>query len=142
MSYFEDKEQYSSPLPKLRSLFDSNYKTEATGEVSTITESSSIFKQAYKKRRIGLEDELDLYLKTPQEVDSIDPISWWKDHEGIYPSLSKLAYHILCISATSVPSEQSFSKSGDLITKKRNRLGHNTIRASMCLSSWLNYFKE
>jgi hypothetical protein len=42
-----------------------------------------------------------------------------------------MAYDVLCIPASSVPSEQAFSKSGNLITKKRNRLGNKSIRASI-----------
>ena len=43
----------------------------------------------------------------------------------------------MCIPATSVPSEQAFSKSGELISKRKNRLGNRAIEACMCLNSWL-----
>jgi hypothetical protein len=51
----------------------------------------------------------------------------------------KIAFDTLYIPATSVPSEQIFSKTGDLITKKRNRLSSKNIRVSMCLNSWLKF---
>jgi hypothetical protein len=48
-----------------------------------------------------------------------------------------MAFDIMCIPATSVPSEQIFSKARDLITKKRNRLSGQNIGVSMCLNCWL-----
>nr|CAG8687046.1 2416_t:CDS:2 [Entrophospora candida] len=33
--------------------------------------------------------------------------------------------------------EQAFSKSGELISKKRNRLGDRAVEACMCLNSWI-----
>lgn len=42
--------------------------------------------------------------------------------ENTYPNLSKLAFKYLSIVATSVPSERLFSKAGDILTEKRNRL--------------------
>ena len=38
--------------------------------------------------------------------------------------------------ASSVVSEPAFSKSGDLITNKRNRLEKDSIRSLMLLNSW------
>lgn len=53
-----------------------------------------------------------------------------------YPILAKIVRDYICITATSVPSEQAFSKSGELISK-RNRLGDHSIEARMCLNSWI-----
>ncbi len=92
-----------------------------------------------KKRKLNQEDELDLYFRTPEENADCDPIEWWQKHKTIFPSLCKISFDILCIPATSVPSEQIFSKAGDLITKKRNRLSSKNIRVSMCLNSWLKF---
>jgi len=39
-----------------------------------------------------------------------------------YPLVAKVARHLLAIPATSVASETLFSKAGDVITKKCNRL--------------------
>ena len=49
-----------------------------------------------------------------------------------------MAIDFLPISSTSVPSEKCFSISKNLITDHRNRLIEKTIRASMCLKSWLS----
>ena len=37
---------------------------------------------------------------------------------------------------TSVPVERIFSGGSDLVTKKRSRLGHESIQACMCLKNW------
>ena len=47
-----------------------------------------------------------------------------------------MARDFLAIPSTSVPSEQCFSISKNLITDKRNRLAGKTVRACMCLRSW------
>jgi hAT family C-terminal dimerisation region len=87
-------------------------------------------------------DELNEYLSITVEPLDIDPIEWWKNHKIQYPILQKIAKDYLCIPATSVPSEQAFSKSGELISKKRNRLGDKAIEGCMCLNSWLKLFNK
>ena len=47
-----------------------------------------------------------------------------------------MARDYLAIPATSVPSEQCFSISKNLITNNRNRLMGKTVRMCMCLRSW------
>ena len=82
-------------------------------------------------------NEIDEYLIIPIEPKDIDPCGWWRNHKSQYPILSKIARDYICIPSTSVPSEQAFSKSGELISKKRNRLGDSAIKACMCLNSWI-----
>ena len=52
------------------------------------------------------------------------------------PVLSQMAQDFLAIPATSAPSESMFSQASDIITKKRNRLGADTVNMLMCLRSW------
>jgi hypothetical protein len=77
------------------------------------------------------------YLAIPVEPIDIDPCEWWKHHKVQYPLLEKITRDYICIPATSIPSEQAFSKSGELVIKKRNRLGDRAIEAYMCLNSWI-----
>lgn len=42
----------------------------------------------------------------------------------------------LAIPASSAPSERVFSAGGDIITKKRNRIGGENLRYLLCLRSW------
>jgi len=49
-------------------------------------------------------------------------ITWWKANQERYPLLAKLAKQLLCIPATSVPSERVFSVSGTITNAKQNCL--------------------
>ena len=49
-----------------------------------------------------------------------------------------MARDYLAIPATTTPSERIFSIAGNLITENRGRLVSKTVRASMCLKSWLS----
>ena len=53
-----------------------------------------------------------------------------------FPNLACMARDYLAVPATSVPSEQSFSLSKNLITDTRNRLLGKTVQACICLKSW------
>ena len=57
-----------------------------------------------------------------KEKKENDPLKWWKKREMAYPRLCKLVKARLCIVATSVPSERVFSKTGQLVSERRNRL--------------------
>ena len=56
------------------------------------------------------------------EGDHTNPLLWWHKNSLAYPLLSKLAKKLLCIPATSAPSERVFSVAGRTITKLRSRL--------------------
>jgi hypothetical protein len=72
----------------------------------------------------------------------VDPLNWWKINETAYPQIAKMARDYLAIPATSVPSEQCFSISKNLITDNRNHLAGKTVRICMCLKSWGNFLNE
>lgn len=125
------------PLHRFKKYFQENYLVN-TVSINTTEPTQpakkSLLSSIYKKKDPN---------QDPRQTESedTDVLSWWILHTTHFPQLSKMALEILSIPATSVPSEQAFSKSGNLITKRRNRLGNKTIRASMCLSSWLNILK-
>ena len=56
-----------------------------------------------------------------------DPLEWWKTHRQLYPRLFQLATKYLCIPGTSVPAERLFSKAGELISIKRNRIKEKNV---------------
>src|SRR6266487_5359919 len=82
-------------------------------------------------------NELDLYFDSHPPNDNVMPLDWWKIHMTEYSVLSRMAQDYLTIMSTSVPCEQFFSIAGKQITQTRNRLNPDTIRACLCLKSWL-----
>jgi hypothetical protein len=66
------------------------------------------------------------YLRAPPIPRDSSPFQWLRQtssqQEPPFPLVTRLARMMLSIPATSVSSERLFSKAGDVITKKRNRL--------------------
>ncbi|GBC28488.2 ribonuclease H-like protein [Rhizophagus irregularis DAOM 181602=DAOM 197198] len=63
----------------------------------------------------------------------------FEHNEEQYPRLSIMARDYLGIPGTSVPVERIFSRSTDLITKKRSSLNNESIQACMCIKNWIDY---
>jgi hypothetical protein len=76
--------------------------------------------------------ELQRYLAAPKAQFSADILKWWDFYELEYPHLAKVARDYAGIPGSSAPSERVFSRAGDLITKKRNRLAPETADSIMC----------
>ncbi|XP_061578913.1 E3 SUMO-protein ligase ZBED1-like [Cololabis saira] len=51
-----------------------------------------------------------------------NPLTWWEKNAARYPTLAELARSLLCIPATSTPSERLFSAAGNIVSKKRASL--------------------
>ena len=51
-----------------------------------------------------------------------NPLAWWDGQQKTFPLLCELARRILCVPASSAPSERLFSKAGLTFTKKRSKL--------------------
>src|SRR5579871_1158393 len=99
-------------------------------------------KKKESSSNLQLHSEVDEYLTASTEPLNTNPCEWWKNHQLQYPILSKIARDYIGIPSTSVPSEQAFSKSGELISKRRNRLSDNAIEACMCLNSWMKLLND
>ncbi|XP_030009081.1 zinc finger BED domain-containing protein 4-like [Sphaeramia orbicularis] len=78
--------------------------------------------------------EVGKYLQEPFIPRSADPLAYWKERAVVFPHLHKLSKKFLCIPATSVPCERVFSKAGEVITKKRNRLHPSTAEKIIFLN--------
>jgi len=74
------------------------------------------------------------------------PLTWWKYNERKYKLLSILAARLLCIPATSAPSERVFSVAGLTIAKDRARLASDTANELIFLHDALpgiqQYFEQ
>lgn len=54
-----------------------------------------------------------------------DPIKYWVDRKNVYPNLFQLVLRRFLIPATSVPCKRIFSKTGAIMTERKNRLQSN-----------------
>ncbi|XP_076137405.1 E3 SUMO-protein ligase ZBED1-like [Alosa pseudoharengus] len=71
--------------------------------------------------------EVDRYLSETNLARTEDPLGYWNKQKLQHPNLYKLALTFLCCPASSVPCERVFSKAGEVVSKKRNRLNPNTF---------------
>ena len=79
-----------------------------------------------KEKMIDL--EMSKYLEMDSPMVKIDPLKWWcSTGRKLFPLLFEAATKFLIIPATSVPSERVFSVSGEVLRKKRRRLGHKSV---------------
>lgn len=83
-------------------------------------------------------DELDEYLSLARANRAQNILQWWQLRESSFPTLAKMARDLFSIQATSVPVERLFSLAGLIVTKLRNSLNDESIRALLCLKSWLS----
>ena len=72
-------------------------------------------------------DEINRYKELHQINVTKNPLKWWKDNSIYFPLLSNLVKSRLCIPATSVPSERSFSTAGDIVTAQRATLNSDMV---------------
>ena len=86
---------------------------------------------------IDVATEMNQYLKVKILDRNEDPVIWWKEHEAAYPNLHKLAMKYLCIPGTSVPAERLFSKAGELVSARRNRLKPKHVNMMLFLNKYL-----
>jgi hypothetical protein len=91
----------------------------------------------FKPRGIpDFEAEYTKWMKQPVMKRETEILRYWASKEYEFPTIARMARDHLAIPATSAPSECVFSVGGDIITKKRNRLGADNTRRLLCLRDW------
>ena len=94
--------------------------------------------------RAAVHGEYDAWLLVPEAriIDAnspIDPLAWWKMHDGHFPTIAKLARKYLAIPASSAPSERVFSRAK--LIQQRQRWNLLTQRLEACVmlkhNAWL-----
>ena len=63
-----------------------------------------------------------------------NPLEWWRNHERTYPCVAELAKSYLAVSATSVPSKQVFSTTGDIVSASRFALTAENVHKLIFLA--------
>jgi hypothetical protein len=61
-------------------------------------------------------------------------LQWWKENQVKYSYVWQYAERVLCIVASSAPSERVFSCAGNVVTNKRCRLTSETVNILVTLS--------
>jgi len=79
--------------------------------------------------------EMRAYLAEPLLPRTSDPLAWWEMCSPVFKTLCEVMRTRLCIVATSVPSERIFSKTGQIITDRRNRLSPSKVRELVFLNA-------
>jgi hypothetical protein len=94
--------------------------------------------ELYSKQPKEFENEIEWkqWLKQPVVERKTEVLQDWKLKQFDFPIVSQMARDHLAIPAMSAPSEYVFSVGGDIITKKRNRLGADNTRRLLCLRNW------
>lgn len=64
------------------------------------------------------------------------PVAFWVYNKLRWPRLARMALDIYGIPPTEADNERLYSRTGDMVTKKRNRLSAATIGAIQCLRQW------
>ncbi|MGH0136788.1 UNVERIFIED_CONTAM: hypothetical protein FKN15_062076 [Acipenser sinensis] len=78
--------------------------------------------------------EMRRYLEEKLIPRDQDPLHWWQELEQTFPSLSRLAAKYLGFIASSVHSERIFSKAGELVSQRRNRLKGENVNMLLFLN--------
>ncbi|KAK9976475.1 hypothetical protein ABG768_021680 [Culter alburnus] len=92
------------------------------------TDSLSEEEESHEEQKIQVvRKEVQMYFSESQIAKQEDPLGWWKENEGRFPNLSKLARSFLCIPATSTPAERIFSAAGNICSQKRASLSREHV---------------
>ncbi|EAQ87078.1 hypothetical protein CHGG_08331 [Chaetomium globosum CBS 148.51] len=71
-------------------------------------------------------DEVETYLGEPVQMVEA-PLTWWKEHQSRFPRLSRMAFDLLTIPATSSECERTFSQAKLTIGIQRQSIHDDTV---------------
>ena len=83
----------------------------------------------HELQRFTLEKGLDDDNDNDDESTGEDGLRWWCRHQFVYPTLARFAKKYSAIPASSAESECVFLGAWNVVTKKRNKLGDDTVDA-------------
>ncbi|XP_049302956.1 E3 SUMO-protein ligase ZBED1-like [Bactrocera dorsalis] len=87
---------------------------------------------------VNADISLEQYLRQDFVERHQNPLNYWDSKKATFPELYELSKKYLCIPATSVPSERVFSKAGQIINDRRNRLKGEKLDQILFLNSNFN----
>ena len=71
--------------------------------------------------------EVDRFVAESQLQPDDDALEWWGRNEHRFPMVANLARRLLCVPATSVPSERIFSTAGMIVNNLRSSLSPDNV---------------
>ena len=71
--------------------------------------------------------ELKHYLDEESPAVDANPLKWWKEYNYKFPNVGNIAKKLLCIPATSTPSERLFFTAGHVVNSKRACLDPDNV---------------
>ena len=78
--------------------------------------------------------EVQRYLEEPPIPRQEDPMKWWHDNAYNFPYLSAVVKQKFVVVCTSVSCETIFSKSGQILSDRRNRLSSTKLKKILFLN--------
>lgn len=88
-----------------------------------------------------IKDEVEAYLHEKVCARKTNVLEWWKLNEARFPNIAKLAKAVICIPATSTPSERLFSTAGHIVSKRRTCLNPENVDVILFLNKNLKFLK-
>lgn len=144
LNFFKEHNYNKSSIKEIQNSICSLLETYCKDETEDINddnvneETDEFFSFMFKRAKNYKEPkEFKKYLSFPLSDPKVDPIEYWRSQQTELPQMTKLARDILPVQGSSVAVERDFSMGADLIVPTRCALKRETIRAVMCLKSWL-----
>lgn len=83
--------------------------------------------------------EMQRYMEEDIVPRQQDAFKWWAKNGHLFPNLAEVAQEKLCALASSVPCERLFSKAGQILTDRRNRLSDKKVQMLLFLNQNQKY---
>ena len=87
-------------------------------------------------------DEIALYTSqqfASMNQDDLNLLAWWRQHENMFPILSKMARDVHSIPVSTVSSESAFSSSGRILDDRRQSLKPEMVEALTIYKDWCQH---
>lgn len=136
---FKNKERFIGSLVKTQRYFRNLIESDddlldAEVEYTQNSSKKSALDILFPNEQSTTSNEVDMYVSESVIPKNMCPLQWWKNNENKYPRLTKYAKRYLCVPATSVPSERSFSNAGNIVNAKRACLKSDNVKKLCFLS--------
>lgn len=134
--YNKYKENNNISLTKNNNSTSTNLDLSINLESDTDSDNDLYITNSSFNSNTNIDNEIEIYLQENRIHKEIKIEDYYNSNKTRFPIIYKIARDYLSILSTSNASESTFSKVGDIVTKKRNRLLLSTIKKLIILKSW------